>query len=79
MADAATGKAISSLVDQAIQDEGHLDFFFANAGVSMAPKKRPADMQEHIQNGARRLVEIPDEEFAEVMRINALRSATCRA
>lgn len=73
VADAASGKAISSLVDQAINDEGHLDFFFANAGVSMAPKKRPEDMQEHIVNGARRMLEIPDEEFAEVMRINALR------
>jgi NAD(P)-dependent dehydrogenase (short-subunit alcohol dehydrogenase family) len=73
VADAASAKAISGIIDQALQEEGHLDFFFANAGVSMAPKKRPVDLQEHIMNGARRLIDIPDEEFAEIMRINALR------
>lgn len=73
VADAASSKAISDLVDRALADEGHLDFFFANAGVTMLPQFRTGDMQTQIQGVSRRLRDVSEEEFAEVMRINALR------
>ena len=73
VADAASAKAISALVNQAVNEEGHLDFFFANAGFTMLPKFRQGDVQDQLKGGARRLVDVPEEEFTEVMRINALR------
>lgn len=73
VADAASAQAISSLVDRVINEEGHLDFFFANAGVTMSPQFRTGDMETQLKGGARRMTEISEEEFAEVMRINALR------
>jgi NAD(P)-dependent dehydrogenase (short-subunit alcohol dehydrogenase family) len=73
VADAASAKAISELVDRAVNEEGHLDFFFANAGVTMLPKFRQGGIQDQLQGGARRLIDVPEEEFTEVMRINALR------
>lgn len=77
VADAASGQAISSLIEQVIKEEGQLDFFFANAGVTMLPQFRTGDMKTQLEGGARRMTEISSEEFAEVMRINALRSVTC--
>lgn len=41
----------------------------------MLPQYRTGDMQQQLQGVARRLTEVSDEEFTEVMRINALRSA----
>lgn len=73
VADAASAQAISTLVDRVINEEGHLDFFFANAGITMLPQFRTGDMESQLRGGARRMTEISEEEFAEVMRINALR------
>ncbi|WWD03513.1 hypothetical protein V865_001565 [Kwoniella europaea PYCC6329] len=58
-ADAASPSTISNLISQAIEENGHLDFFFANAGVSqIRPRNTTPDIDE--------------KEFDEVMRINAL-------
>ncbi|WVR00191.1 hypothetical protein IAU59_007333 [Kwoniella sp. CBS 9459] len=95
-ADAASAAAISALVDQAIAEEGHLDFFFANAGISQvktkgqataAPPSAPASPAVAGVRGPsggaskaladlkvymRPVAELKEEEFVEVMRINAL-------
>lgn len=55
-ADAASETAIAAVCDQALQDEGRLDVFFANAGVA--------------SNDA--LHDITAEGFMEIMRINTL-------
>ncbi|KAI0743731.1 NAD-P-binding protein [Daedaleopsis nitida] len=55
-ADAADEDAISSLCRQAIQEEGRLDVFFANAGIATATS----------------LWDITSKQFMEVMRVNAL-------
>lgn len=73
VADAASAKAISALVDRVISEEGQLDFFFANAGVTMLPQFRTGSVESQIQGSLRRLTDISEEEFTEVMRINALR------
>ncbi|KAK6909548.1 hypothetical protein I203_103569 [Kwoniella mangroviensis CBS 8507] len=58
-ADAASPSTISNLISQVIEENGHLDFFFANAGVSqIRPRNTTPDIDE--------------KEFDEVMRINAL-------
>nr|XP_019044146.1 2,4-dienoyl-CoA reductase [Kwoniella bestiolae CBS 10118]OCF23076.1 2,4-dienoyl-CoA reductase [Kwoniella bestiolae CBS 10118] len=57
-ADAASPPTISTLISQVIEENGHLDFFFANAGVSQI-RPRPVSA-------------IDEKEFEEVMRINAL-------
>jgi NAD(P)-dependent dehydrogenase (short-subunit alcohol dehydrogenase family) len=79
VADAASAKAISDLVDQAVREEGHLDFFFANAGITMLAKYRQGNVEDQLRGGARRLKDVPEEEFAEVMRINALRWVPVKA
>ncbi|OCF44615.1 2,4-dienoyl-CoA reductase [Kwoniella heveanensis CBS 569] len=84
-ADAASGPAISSLMHQALSEEGHLDFFFANAGISQIKPKGHQQVtekggQESIASEAladlkrtvRPVTQIQEEEFNEVMRINAL-------
>ena len=79
-ADAASPSAVSALVDRVIEEEGHLDFFFANAGVGSG--KRP-DLKEGMSQNemaktvakfaSRTISEIDEAEYAETMRINALR------
>lgn len=39
----------------------------------MLPQYRTGDMQQQLQGVARRLIDVSEEEFTEVMRINALR------
>ena len=53
-ADAASEKAISAVCERAIVEEGRLDVFFANAGIT----------------GANMLANTEEEEFMEVMRVN---------
>lgn len=55
-ADAANEQAIAGLCKQALQEEGRLDVFFANAGIATATP----------------LWDITPEQFMEVMRVNAL-------
>ncbi|WVQ84481.1 hypothetical protein IAT38_006633 [Cryptococcus sp. DSM 104549] len=69
--DAADPKAISSLVNQALEDEGYLDFFFANAGVSQV-KGQTAGKPGSLMSFVRPVGDVPEDEFNEVMRINAL-------
>jgi hypothetical protein len=67
-----------------VSEEGHLDFFYANAGViDRAPKKsspgertKQIDDQmvlEQAKRSVRRMQDIGSEEFMEVIRINTLR------
>jgi NAD(P)-dependent dehydrogenase (short-subunit alcohol dehydrogenase family) len=72
-ADAASSSAISNLVDRALAEEGHLDFFFANAGISQLRPKGDVHSLEMLQRLTRTAVDIPEEEYTEIMRINALR------
>lgn len=79
-ADAASPAAISSLVDSAMNEEGHLDFFFANAGIAQiqVPILKPDASEEektaYVMKGVYRpSAEIEAEEFVEVMRINVLK------
>lgn len=60
--DAGVEAHVKQVVDECLQLYGRLDLFFANAGVSVMPK---------------RILESDAEEFMEVMRINALRSVPC--
>ncbi|OBZ68037.1 3-oxoacyl-[acyl-carrier-protein] reductase FabG [Grifola frondosa] len=55
-ADAADEAIISAVCEQALQEEGRLDVFFANAGIASAQP----------------LSEIGPDDFMEVMRVNAL-------
>ncbi|KAI0745542.1 NAD-P-binding protein [Earliella scabrosa] len=55
-ADAADEDTIAGICKQALQDEGRLDVFFANAGIATATP----------------LAEITSKQFMEVMRVNAL-------
>ncbi|WWC72001.1 uncharacterized protein I206_105960 [Kwoniella pini CBS 10737] len=75
-ADAASAAAISKLVSQVISEDGHLDFFFANAGISqIRPRNTKMDVNKAIgdlKSLARNVEEIDEKEFEEVMRINAL-------
>ena len=73
-ADAASEPAVVDIVNQALNEEGHLDFFFANAGISQLRPKADANVRLAglVQLG-RKTGEIPHEEFTEIMRINALR------
>lgn len=73
--DAANPKTVSSLVDRVIKEEGRLDFFFANAGISHV-KRKPKEGQDPaiagLENLAQSIDMIEAEEYNEVMRINAL-------
>ncbi|WVQ67119.1 uncharacterized protein L199_005314 [Kwoniella botswanensis] len=75
-ADAASPSTISNLISQVIKENGHLDFFFANAGVSqIRPRNTTQDVNKAIgdlQSLARPVSKIDEKEFDEVMRINAL-------
>ncbi|GFZ48747.1 hypothetical protein JCM24511_06496 [Saitozyma sp. JCM 24511] len=69
--------AVSALVDQAIQEEGHLDVFFANAGIIQRPPKRVGgggdEIAEELRATGRNMGGIEDTEFMEVLRVNTLR------
>merc|ERR1712032_1000758 len=72
-ADAASSEAISSLVAKALKEEGHLDFFFANAGISQVRAKAgDNDGMDALKRLTRLAAEISDEEYMEIMRVNAL-------
>ncbi|KAK8853187.1 hypothetical protein IAR55_003889 [Kwoniella newhampshirensis] len=78
-ADAASPEVISSLVSSVLEEEGHLDFFFANAGVSQIRPRIKDDGSEGMLKALgdlkaliRPVAEIAEDEFNEVMRINAL-------
>jgi hypothetical protein len=64
-------------VDQAIQEEGHLDVFFANAGIIQRSPKRGGgggdEIVEELKATGRNMGGIEDTEFMEVLRINTLR------
>ena len=76
-ADAASSSAISSLVNQVLAEEGHLDFYFANAGIvqpqlprSTSSADAKATLKTYMSRTAK---DIPEEEYMHVMRVNALR------
>lgn len=64
-------------MDQAIQEEGHLDVFFANAGIIQRSPKRGGgggdEIVEELKATGRNMGGIEDTEFMEVLRINTLR------
>jgi len=74
-ADAASPTAISSLVDRIMNEEGHLDFFFANAGIAQLPEMLGSASSEDekmagvVDGMVRTSAKIGAEEFVEVMRI----------
>ncbi len=70
-ADAASESAISSFVDRVLEEEGHLDFFFANAGISHL-KDPNVSPERDLKGLVRGVGQIPVSEFNEIMRINAL-------
>lgn len=73
-ADAASSSAISGLVNRALEEEGHLDFFFANAGISqLRSKEKDEAPLQGLMRLARTSGDIPEDEYTEIMRINALR------
>jgi NAD(P)-dependent dehydrogenase (short-subunit alcohol dehydrogenase family) len=72
------------LVDRVLEEEGHLDVFFANAGISQLrpiPRDESSGTEDdqvdplvnELRLHARTMDAIGAEEFMEVMRINALR------
>ncbi len=71
-ADAANEEAISSLVAKAMKEQGRLDFFFANAGISQLRPKGDTNPLGGLMELARTAKDIKAEEFSELMRINAL-------
>ncbi|WRT70244.1 uncharacterized protein IL334_007239 [Kwoniella shivajii] len=75
-ADAASPSAISTLVSNIIKENGHLDFFFANAGISQVrPRNTTPDINKamgDLRSLARPVNQVDEREFEEVMRINAL-------
>ncbi|WWC91683.1 uncharacterized protein L201_006629 [Kwoniella dendrophila CBS 6074] len=75
-ADAASSSSISNLVKQVIKENGHLDFFFANAGISqLRPRNTSPDVNKalgDLKALIRPVGEIEETEFSEIMRINAL-------
>ncbi|WVO14245.1 hypothetical protein L204_101877 [Cryptococcus depauperatus] len=70
-ADAADAGAISSLIDRAIKDEGRFDFYFANAGTAQA-EKASSGKNGNFMSFAKPIENIGEDEFSEVMRVNAL-------
>ena len=57
-----------------MSDEGHLDFFFANAGISQVRGKASENTgMDALKRLTRLAAEISDEEYMEIMRVNALR------
>lgn len=69
---------VKGLVDRAIKEEGHLDFFFANAGVigeriEVDASGRPTKLGPSSQV-VTRLPELAEEDFMATMKVNALGS-----
>ena len=73
--DAASPAVISKLVARALSEEGHLDFFFANAGI-LELRRRDASKKKTSKDPAAKVEEEmqkQEDDFIEVMRINAMR------
>ncbi|WVQ74182.1 hypothetical protein IAR50_003776 [Cryptococcus sp. DSM 104548] len=65
-ADAADPRAVSSIIDAALEEEGRFDFFFANAGILQI-------MDPAITRNGHGEIGLPGEdEYMEVMRVNSL-------
>ncbi|WWD19604.1 hypothetical protein CI109_104066 [Kwoniella shandongensis] len=78
-ADAADHKVISTLISSILEEEGHLDFFFANAGISQLRPRIKDDGEKGMMKALgdlkaliRPVAEVAEDEFNEIMRINAL-------
>ncbi|ODN99065.1 hypothetical protein I350_07220 [Cryptococcus amylolentus CBS 6273] len=79
--DAADAPFVKSVIDRVINDEGHLDFFFANSGVMELPGK---EKEERIDDDPGKFLpelwadvfETSEEDFLAYMRINAARQAS---
>ncbi|AAW45589.1 hypothetical protein CNBH3520 [Cryptococcus deneoformans B-3501A] len=69
--DAADHKAVSFLVDRTLEEEGHLDLFFANAGISQITKPVKGK-SGNIMSFSQPFKDVEEAEFNEIMRINAL-------
>lgn len=73
--DAASAQLISSTIDRVMKEEGRLDFFFANAGISV-PKVKLKEGEDPTMATAKHMSKGIDgtdgDEFNEVMRVNAL-------
>lgn len=75
--DAAATDVIKGTIERIVAEDGRLDFFFANAGVSMLrpPGAAPngVDVMQDLAIAQRTVDQISEDEWMEVMRINALR------
>lgn len=74
--DVSDPKAISDLVDRALREEQHLDFFFANAGIIGERLPTDENGKPIIRTAASqmlaRISDIREDDFMHVMKINAL-------
>lgn len=70
--DAASDAVIQSAVSRALSDNGRLDVFYANAGISHLKPNSSSGPLEDLLTSARTARDVPADEYAEVMRINAL-------
>jgi NAD(P)-dependent dehydrogenase (short-subunit alcohol dehydrogenase family) len=78
--DAADEATVKGIVERAVKEQGKLDFYFANAGISNVrpkewgkfdPNSRESQAQA-LAHGGRRVDAIPVEEFMEIQRVNVL-------
>lgn len=69
--DAASDAVIKAAVSRALSDSGCLDIFYADAGISHLKPKNSSGPLEDLLTSARTARDVPAEEYAEVMRINA--------
>ncbi|BEJ04366.1 hypothetical protein CcaverHIS641_0201830 [Cutaneotrichosporon cavernicola] len=78
--DAADEATVRDIVARAVKEEGRLDFYFANAGISNVrpkewgkfdPNSRESQLQA-LRHGGRTLDMISVEEFMEIQRVNVL-------
>lgn len=78
-ADAANETAIAAVCEQALQDEGRLDVFFAN--VCVKSNRQPHPALKHAEKAGfasnKALPDMTAEGFMESMRVNALSSVCC--
>ncbi|KAL1412748.1 hypothetical protein Q8F55_000495 [Vanrija albida] len=76
--DVASDAVVKGVVARALEEHGRLDFFFANAGVTQLGRTAPEQLGskpgavKELQQAVRPIASIPDTEFSEIMRINAL-------
>ncbi|TYJ53951.1 hypothetical protein B9479_005428 [Cryptococcus floricola] len=73
LADAASPLAIWSIINAVLEEEGRLDFFFANAGMlQVVDPKFGKDKDASARSYGRAIGEIGEDEVCEIFRINAL-------